>query len=278
MFTYVNGQVIPNNEVRISPFDHGFLYGVGVFETFRTYNGTPFLLEEHLKRLNRSLQELQINLYITWDEVQDILKKLERANGWKNAYVRFNVSAGEGEIGLQTAPYEHPNIIVFQKQLAAAGPIAEKRGVWLQTRRNRPEGESRLKSHHYLNNIFGKREAGSDPSIEGLFLTEDGFVAEGVVSNIFWSKERTLYTPALQTGILNGVTRQFVMDLAKEAGLRVEEGMYTPDEAEAADEVFVTNSIQEIVPLQALGKKVFPGAAGEVVQYLFTRYRSAVRL
>ena len=278
MFTYVNGQVMPNNEVRISPFDHGFLYGVGVFETFRTYNGTPFLLDEHLKRLNRSLQELQINLSITSDEVQDILKKLEKANGWNNAYVRFNVSAGEGEIGLQTAPYQHPNIIVFQKQLAAAGPIAEKRGTWLQTRRNRPEGESRLKSHHYLNNIFGKREAGSDPSIEGLFLTEDGFVAEGVVSNIFWAKERTLYTPALQTGILNGVTRQFVMDLAKESGLHVKEGMYTPDEAESADEVFVTNSIQEIVPLQALGKKAFPGAAGKVVQHLFTQYRSAVRL
>lgn len=278
MFTYVNGQMIPNNEVRISPFDHGFLYGVGVFETFRTYNGIPFLLEEHLNRLNRSLQELHINLHVTRDEARDILVKLEKANGWRNAYVRFNVSAGEGEIGLQTAPYQHPNIIVFQKQLAAAGLMAEKRGIWLKTRRNRPEGESRLKSHHYLNNIFGKREAGSDPSIEGIFLTEDGFVAEGVVSNVFWTKERTLYTPALQTGILNGVTRQFVMGLARESGLCVKEGMYTPDEAESADEVFVTNSIQEIVPLQTLGKKAFPGAAGEVVQYLFTHYRSAVRL
>lgn len=278
MFTYVNGQMIPNNEVRISPFDHGFLYGVGVFETFRTYNGIPFLLEEHLNRLNLSLQELHINLHVTRDEARDILVKLEKANGWRNAYVRFNVSAGEGEIGLQTAPYQHPNIIVFQKQLAAAGPMAEKRGIWLKTRRNRPEGESRLKSHHYLNNIFGKREAGSDPSIEGIFLTEDGFVAEGVVSNVFWTKERTLYTPALQTGILNGVTRQFVMGLAGESGLCVKEGMYTPDEAESADEVFVTNSIQEIVPLQALGKKAFPGAAGEVVQHLFTQYRSAVRL
>jgi 4-amino-4-deoxychorismate lyase len=278
MFTYVNGQMIPNNEVRISPFDHGFLYGVGVFETFRTYNGIPFLLEEHLNRLNRSLQELHINLHVTRDEARDILVKLEKANGWRNAYVRFNVSAGEGEIGLQTAPYQHPNIIVFQKQLAAAGPMAEKRGIWLKTRRNRPEGESRLKSHHYLNNIFGKREAGSDPSIEGIFLTEDGFVAEGVVSNVFWTKERTLYTPALQTGILNGVTRQFVMGLAGESGLCVKEGMYTLDEAESADEVFVTNSIQEIVPLQALGKKAFPGAAGEVVQHLFTQYRSAVRL
>ncbi|MCM3789190.1 aminodeoxychorismate lyase [Domibacillus indicus] len=277
MFTYVNGQVIPNSEVRISPFDHGFLYGVGVFETFRTYDGTPFLLDEHLNRLNRSLQELHIDLHVAREEVLDILAQLEEANGWRDAYIRFNVSAGEGDIGLQTAPYQKPNVIVFQKKLAPAGPMAEKRGVWLETRRNRPEGESRLKSHHYLNNIFGKREAGSDPSIEGIFLTEDGFVAEGVVSNMFWIKKGTLYTPALQTGILGGVTRRFVMDIARDTGLRFEEGLYTPAEAEAADEVFVTNSIQEIVPLRALGEKAFPGAAGEAVQLLFKQYRSAVR-
>ncbi|MEM1503471.1 aminodeoxychorismate lyase [Domibacillus sp. 8LH] len=277
MFTYVNGQVIPNSEVRISPFDHGFLYGVGVFETFRTYDGTPFLLDEHLNRLNRSLQELHIDLHVACEEVLDILAQLEEANGWRDAYIRFNVSAGEGDIGLQTAPYQKPNVIVFQKKLAPAGPMTEKRGVWLETRRNRPEGESRLKSHHYLNNIFGKREAGSDPSIEGIFLTEDGFVAEGVVSNMFWIKKGTLYTPALQTGILGGVTRRFVMDIACDTGLRVEEGLYTPAEAEAADEVFVTNSIQEIVPLRALGEKAFPGAAGEAVQLLFKQYRRAVR-
>ncbi|MCI2254939.1 aminodeoxychorismate lyase [Domibacillus sp. PGB-M46] len=277
MFTYVNGQVIPNSEVRISPFDHGFLYGVGVFETFRTYDGAPFLLDEHLNRLNRSLQELHIDLHVVREEVLDILAQLEEANGWRDAYIRFNVSAGEGDIGLQTAPYQKPNVIVFQKKVASAGPMTEKRGVWLQTRRNRPEGESRLKSHHYLNNIFGKREAGSDPSIEGIFLTEDGFVAEGVVSNMFWIKKGTLYTPALQTGILGGVTRRFVMDIARDTGLRVEEGLYTPAEAEAADEVFVTNSIQEIVPLRALGEKAFPGAAGEAVQLLFKQYRRAVR-
>ncbi|WP_050181819.1 aminodeoxychorismate lyase [Domibacillus robiginosus] len=278
MFTYVNGQIVPNSEVRISPFDHGFLYGIGVFETFRTYNGTPFLLDEHLNRLNKSLQELQIDLYISRDEVLDILMQLKRANGWSDAYIRFNVSAGEGDIGLQTVPYQKPNVIVFQKELAPAGPMTEKRGIWLETRRNRPEGKSRLKSHHYLNNIFGKREAGSDPAIEGLFLTENGFVAEGVVSNVFWTKEGTLYTPALQTGILNGITREFVMDIARDTNLQVEEGLYTRAEAEAADEVFVTNSIQEIVPLQALGGRVFPGAAGEVVQRLFTQYRCAVRL
>ncbi|OES45163.1 aminodeoxychorismate lyase [Domibacillus iocasae] len=278
MYTYVNGQVVPNNEVRISPFDHGFLYGVGVFETFRTYDRKAFLLDEHLERLNKSIRELNIDLHVTRQQAEAILGQLNEANGWDNAYIRFNVSAGSGEIGLQTEPYQNPNVIVFQKGLKAAGAMTEKQGVWLKTRRNRPEGEYRLKSHHYLNNIFGKREAGSDPSIEGLFLTEDGFVAEGVVSNVFWTKKRTLYTPALQTGILNGVTRQFVINIAREAGLTVEEGLYKPNEIETADEVFVTNSIQEIVPLQAVGEKVLPGKAGNAVKQLFKMYQEAVRL
>ncbi|WP_046179389.1 aminodeoxychorismate lyase [Domibacillus tundrae] len=278
MYTYVNGQVIQNNEVRISPFDHGFLYGVGVFETFRTYDGKPFLLDEHLSRLNDSMRELNIDLHVTRGQAESILAQLNEANGWNNAYIRFNVSAGDGEIGLQTAPYQYPNVIVFQKELKPAGATTEKQGVWLDTRRNRPEGGYRLKSHHYLNNIFGKREAGNDPSIEGLFLTEDGFVAEGVVSNLFWTKKKTLYTPALQTGILNGVTRQFVMKIAHKAGLNVEEGLYTVDDVAAADEVFVTNSIQEMVPLHQVGKKAFPGKAGNAVQQLFTMYREAVRL
>lgn len=278
MYTYVNGQVIQNIEVRISPFDHGFLYGVGVFETFRTYDGKPFLLDEHLSRLNDSMRELNIDLHVTRGQAESILAQLNEANGWNNAYIRFNVSAGDGEIGLQTAPYQYPNVIVFQKELKPAGAMTEKQGVWLDTRRNRPEGGYRLKSHHYLNNIFGKREAGNDPSIEGLFLTEDGFVAEGVVSNLFWTKKKTLYTPALQTGILNGVTRQFVMKIAHKAGLNVEEGLYTVDDVAAADEVFVTNSIQEMVPLHQVGKKACPGKAGNAVQQLFTMYREAVRL
>ncbi|WP_046174725.1 aminodeoxychorismate lyase [Domibacillus indicus] len=278
MYTYVNGQIIPNDKVRISPFDHGFLYGVGVFETFRTYEGKAFLLDEHINRLNESLQELNIELAVPLSEAESILAQLYKANGWKNAYIRFNVSAGEGEIGLQTASYRKPNMIVFQKELQPAGAMAEKKGVWLETKRNRPEGDRRLKSHHYLNNIFGKREAGSDPSVEGLFLTEDGYVAEGVVSNIFWIKENTLYTPSLQTGILNGITRQFVISIALKAGLRAEEGLYPAGDLEKAEEVFVTNSIQEIVPLRLVGKTAFPGREGKVVQQLFTHYRGAVRL
>lgn len=277
MYAFINGEIKRNNDVLISPFDHGFLYGVGVFETFRTYEGKVFLLEEHVNRLNAALRELNIDLHVTGREVENIVARLEEANGWANSYIRFNVSAGEGEIGLQTAPYKQPNVIVFQKPLQPAGEMSEKSGIWLETRRTRPEGAFRLKSHHYLNNIFGKREVGNDPLTEGLFLTEDGFVAEGVVSNLFWVKRKTVYTPSLDTGILNGVTRLFVIELARSAGFHVNEGLFTPAEAEAADEVFVTNSIQEIVPLLSLNEKPFPGQRGETVQLFFKQYREAVR-
>lgn len=277
MYAFINGEIKRNNDVLISPFDHGFLYGVGVFETFRTYEGKVFLLEEHVNRMNAALRELNIDLHVTGREVENIVARLVEANGWANSYIRFNVSAGEGEIGLQTVPYKQPNVIVFQKPLQPAGKISEKSGIWLETRRTRPEGAFRLKSHHYLNNIFGKREVGNDPLTEGLFLTEDGFVAEGVVSNLFWVKGKTVYTPSLDTGILNGVTRLFVIELARSAGFHVNEGLFTPAEAEAADEVFVTNSIQEIVPLSSLNEKPFPGQRGETVQLFFKQYREAVR-
>jgi 4-amino-4-deoxychorismate lyase len=278
VYTYVNGNIVRSQDVRISPFDHGFLYGIGVFETFRTYGGKPFLLDEHLVRLNESLTELNIDLQLNRSDIEKMLSMLFDANGWENAYIRLNVSAGDGEIGLQTTSYRTPNIIIFQKPLQEAGSFADKRGEWLTLRRNSPEGRFRLKSHHYLNNVFGKREIGNDPKIEGIFLTENGYVAEGVVSNIFWTQQNTLYTPARETGILDGVTRRFVMKIAMEAGMEIEEGLYRPEHVQSADEVFVTNSIQEIVPLSAIGNKSFPGAEGAAVKALFTRYRKAVRL
>lgn len=274
MFIYLNGEIIPKEQAQISPFDHGFLYGLGVFETFRIYNGHPFLLDDHLERLNNSLRTLLIKKEFNRSETVELLQSLSKANGWEHSYIRFNVSAGNGEIGLQTAAYEKPNVIVFQKPLPPPDGLAEKQGKWLTTRRNSPELNERLKSHHYLNNIAGKREAGNDGSIEGIFLNEAGKVAEGVVSNIFWIKENTLYTPAVETGILNGVTRRYVMHIAEKAGMTVNEGFFHPEEVEAADEAFFTNSIQEVTAVSQIGNQAFPGKHGAWTNKLFSCYAS----
>ncbi|MFT9600980.1 aminodeoxychorismate lyase [Mesobacillus sp.] len=272
MFVYSNGQFVSKDEITISPFDHGFLYGLGVFETFRIYNGHPFLLDDHMERLNAGLRVLNIEAEFPRGETVKILDELLVKNNLRDAYIRFNVSAGNGEIGLQTESYREPNVIVFAKPLPPAGEMSEKKAVLLDLRRNTPEGAERLKSHHYLNNVLAKREAGPAMDTEGIFLTEEGSLAEGIVSNVFWCRDGVLYTPAVETGILNGITRRFVIALARNAGIEVREGFYKKEEAEAADEMFLTNSIQEIVPVTDFSGKSFPGKSGEMANSLFGKY------
>lgn len=266
MLIYVNGTYVEASEAKISPYDHGYLYGLGVFETFRIYNGHPFLLDDHYERLTDALSVLQIEWKMTKDDVLRILQELLVRNGLDHAYVRFNVSAGIGEIGLQTESYEEPSVIVFIKPLPVPGEVLEKEGVILKQKRNTPEGAFRLKSHHYLNNILGKREIGNVVNKEGIFFTEAGHVAEGIVSNLFFMKKGVLYTPSLETGILNGITRAFIIRIAEVLGVHVEEGLFTQKELLSADEVFVTNSIQEIVPLNQIEGVNFPGKEGEATK------------
>jgi 4-amino-4-deoxychorismate lyase len=274
MYVYINGQFAKKEEVMISPFDHGFLYGLGVFETFRIYNGHPFLLDDHLDRLNASMKMLNIEAAFTRGEVLRILNELLAKNGHSHAYIRFNVSAGNGEIGLQTESYTQPNVIVFSKPLPAPEVMAEKKAILLEINRNTPEGSERLKSHHYLNNVLAKREIGSATDSEGIFLTQEGFLSEGIVSNIFWYRDGILFTPDIETGILNGITRRFVIAMAREAGLEVREGFYKQEEAESADEMFLTNSIQEIVPVTSFSGVYYPGKEGHIVKTLYRHYEA----
>ncbi|PFA16827.1 MULTISPECIES: aminodeoxychorismate lyase [Bacillus cereus group] len=279
MLIYVNGTYVEASEAKISPYDHGYLYGLGVFETFRIYNGHPFLLDDHYERLTDALSVLQIEWKMTKDGVLRILQELLVRNGLDHAYVRFNVSAGIGEIGLQTESYEEPSIIVFIKPLPVPGEVLEKEGVILKQKRNTPEGAFRLKSHHYLNNILGKREIGNVVNKEGIFFTEAGHVAEGIVSNLFFMKKGVLYTPSLETGILNGITRAFIIRIAEVLGVHVEEGLFTQKELLSADEVFVTNSIQEIVPLNQIEGVNFPGKEGEATKAfvgIYEMYRESL--
>ncbi|TFE01942.1 aminodeoxychorismate lyase [Jeotgalibacillus sp. R-1-5s-1] len=272
MKLYLNGQIVEEKDAVISPFDHGFLYGMGVFETFRTYDGHPFLLGDHLERLNTSLKDMNIDYEMRFEQTCEIIRRLLEANGGEDGYFRLNISAGERGIGLDPSPYAEPTVMLLQKPVPPV--LASKTGQWLKLRRNTPETATRLKSHHYLNNLAARREI-SSPSIEGLFLTEGGFAAEGITSNLFWVKKDTLFTPAVETGILPGVTRKLVMRLALLKGLRVEEGFFKAEEVEQADEVFVTNSIQELIPLTKLGAATFNGQ--HISRSLKSLYEQAVK-
>jgi 4-amino-4-deoxychorismate lyase len=210
--------------------------------------------------------------------VYELLQQLLRLNHLEeeDVTVRLNISAGNGEVGKLLQPYNHPTVLCFIRK---APPIqnTEKNTVILQLRRNTPEGTQRLKSHHYLNNILGKRELRATPDVEGIFLTEQGYVAEGVVSNVFWVKEDIVYTPSIETGILDGITRQFVIKCLNKLGIPIREGFYTKRELLDATEVMITNSSQEVVPVKKVDEYVFEGYNGIIVQKiseLYCQYRS----
>lgn len=257
MIVYKDGSWQPIEETSVSVMDHGFLYGVGLFETFRTYKGAPFLFHDHLTRLRNGLE----SVYINWQEsdkhlrelVTEALQKNEVADG----VIRLNVTAGISNWGLPTETYHAPSLLLFTRPVPEVA-TESKGAVFLELRRNTPEGDTRLKSHHYLNNLLGKRELGARTDVEGIFLTQEGYVAEGLVSNIFGIKGDTIYTPSISTGILNGVTRKFILHLSSLIGLNVKEGTFTPEELFQADEVFITNSAQEIIRIDRLDAKAIP--------------------
>ncbi|WP_240421472.1 aminodeoxychorismate lyase [Paenibacillus periandrae] len=258
MKIYINGRVTNEQEAMVSVYDHGFLYGIGLFETFRTYDGQPFLLEKHRARLQAGCEQLGIAYQTEAGQWEQIVQSLLHANELRNAYIRFTVTAGQEALGLPVGSYAEPSVIVYIKSLPPRNEQQDRYGKslqLLQLPRNTPEGPVRLKSLHFMNNILAKRELQQYPwadGAEGLLVDGQGRIAEGIVNNVFYVKHGRLYTPSLATGILPGITRAFVISLAEAAGVYVEEGLYDWSTIREADEVFITNSIQEIVPITKL--------------------------
>jgi 4-amino-4-deoxychorismate lyase len=289
MKLYVNGNIINEEQAVVSVYDHGFLYGMGLFETFRTYGGRPFLLERHLERLAAGCRELEIQHAPKSCEVNRIVQELLEANGLTDAYIRYTITGGTNILGLPTDEYKEPTTIVYMKPLPQPNEALYEKGKALQLlrlRRNTPEGPLRQKSLHYMNNILAKRELAGYPyaaGAEGLMLDAGGHIAEGIVSNVFYLQGERLCTPSTHTGILPGITRRFVLELAADLGLHPEEGFYRWEELRAADEIFITNSIQELVPITTLydiqGESftMSEGKTGPITRQLLGRYRSTAK-
>jgi len=281
----LNGSVMDASEAVVSVYDHGFLYGIGLFETFRTYAGKPYLLDRHMNRLYSGCTQLGIHYQANMEQVAVLVNELLEANGLKDGYVRLTVSAGEAELGLPTGDYEQPNVLMLVKALPPVNDAVHMRGRelrLLQTKRNTPEGDVRFKSLHYMNNIIAKREllaSSASPGAEGLMLSREGWLAEGIVSNLFFAKDNVVYTPDLATGILPGITRERVLELAVSAGYQVQEGLYSYERLQEADEIWLTNSIQELVPVTMLSEAngntvtVGNGQAGTITKRLLSLYR-----
>ncbi|WP_028595174.1 aminotransferase class IV [Paenibacillus assamensis] len=281
-----NGELKSTDEAMVSVADHGFLYGMTLFETMRTYGGKPFLWERHLERLYSACHQLGVVLELDKEKLHRHIQDVMAANKLPEAYIRLTVSAGEQGDGLPTVDYTNPQIIVFAKPLPQLPSTLYETGKPLQllnTRRSSPETVIRVKSGHYMNNIIAKRELGTYASAlqgaEGLMLNAEGNIAEGIVSNVLWIKDGQLYTPAIETGILPGITRAAVLELAEQQDIRYEEGAYTWSHLLEADEVFLTTSIQELVPVTLLCDVeerqyvVGDGTIGRLTNQLLERYR-----
>ena len=276
---YLNGSLVPLSQARLSPLDHGFLYGYGLFETMRAYSGHIFRLEAHLARLRRAAGALGMNL----DSLPDLGKALHDtldANHLTDARIRLTLSGGQGEPIPDITTCPEPTVLITARDYTPHPDSVYREGfrvIVSSIRRNTRSPVSGLKSLSYLDNLLARREAKSAGAHEAIMLNEQGFVAEGSTSNIFLVSGNTLFTPGEDSGILPGVTRGVVLELARSARIEAIEKKVALEELAAADEAFCTNSLIEIMPITRIDERAIgPGLPGAVTQTLIAAYRRLV--
>lgn len=278
LLVWLNGELVTKSQAKVSVFDHGFLYGDGVFEGIRAYNGRVFMLDEHLDRLYESAKSIWLTIPMTKEEMKEAILKTLRANGLKDAYIRVVVSRGEGDLGLDPRKCSKPNVVVITDKIELFPEEFYERGIEMVTvsvRRNSPQAlNPNIKSLNYLNNILAKIEAINAGKPEGLMLTIDGYVAEGTGENIFIVKKGVILTPPAHMGILKGITRQVVINLACESGISVREEVLTLHDVYTADECFITGTAAEIMPVVKLdGRTIGDGVPGPITKALIKKFR-----
>jgi branched-chain amino acid aminotransferase len=282
MLVYLNGRFVAKAQAQVSVFDHGFLYGDGVYETMRAYGGKLFLLKKHLARLKHSADAISLKLPMRLDKIGDALNEALSINKLQEAYVRLHLSRGPGEIGLDPALCVAPTMVIVAKPFHDYPAAYYEQGVSVAivtTRRNHPLAlPPSVKGTNFLNNILAKIEAIQAGAYEGIMLNWEGYVAEGTISNIFMVRKGVLYTPHLDTGILEGVTRDLVLRLAKRKKIPVKEVMLRPKDIMSSNECFITNTTMEIMPVTTIDeKKIEKGIPGPVTAVLHQAYRKEVR-
>ncbi len=263
MWIYLNNKFVTGEEAVISVFDHGFLYGDGVYETIRSYGSRIFMRDEHLSRLFRSAAAIGLTIPIPAKRWGDILHEAmvrnEVGTDLRDAYLRITISRGTGDIGLDPALCPSPTVVVMAKPLVPPASHLYATGVNVIvscTKRNLPSALSpQIKTTNFLNNIQAKREAIAAGAFDSVLLNWEQHVTECTVSNVFFVMDGTLRTPALECGILDGITRMIVIRLAGELNVHVEEGRYTVDQLYRADECFLTNTSMEIMPVTSVDRR-----------------------
>ncbi len=283
MQVFIDGEFYSKENAKISVFDHGFLYGDGVFEGIRVYNNRVFKLKEHIDRLFDSAKAIMLKIPLSKQElIEKTLETCKRSEVYDSGYIRLIVSRGVGDLGLDVRKCKEPSIVIIASHISLYPDELYEKGlkiVTVPTRRNIPEALSpAIKSLNYLNNVLAKIEAVNAGVEEAIMMNNEGYVSECTGDNIFIIKGNQLITPAPHLGILNGITRTTIMALAKKAKLEVLEKTLTRYDLYISDECFLTGSAAEVIPVISIdGRKINEGLVGEHTKKLITLFREHVK-
>ncbi len=274
---YINGKFVPKEEASISIYDHGFLYGDGVFEGIRAYNGRVFRLYEHIDRLYDSAKAISLEIPLTKEEMKEVILETLRRNGLKDAYIRPIVTRGIGDLGLDPRKCSNPTVIVITQQWGAMyGDLYEKglSAITVCIRRNPPESlPPNIKSLNYLNNVLAKIEANVKGGDEAIFLDVRGNISEGSGDNIFIVKRGKIITPPTLNN-LRGITREVAIEIVHRLNIPLYEAQLGLFDLYTADEVFVTGTAAEIAPIVKIdGRIIGDGKPGRITKKLMEEFR-----
>ena len=278
---YLNGEFVSKENAKVSVYDHGFLYGDGIFEGIRIYNGNIFKCKEHLNRLYDSAKSIMLDIPLSYDEMQQALVETIRRNGLRDGYIRLVVSRGPGDLGLDPRRSPKANVIIIVEKLSIYPEEAYLNGlktISVSTRRNIPDAlNAKIKSLNYLNNVLTKIQANLAGVGEAIMLNPQGYVVEGSSDNIFIVKRGIVYTPPCYLGALEGITRQAIIEICNRVGYPVKEEPFTLHDVYVADEVFFTGTAAEVIAVREVdGRIIGEGKAGPVTTHLLKEFRSIV--
>jgi len=275
---YVDGEWVPKSRASVSVFDHGLLYGDGVFEGIRVYDGVIFQFKEHLDRLYSSAKSIKLRLPFPLEEMTKALVETIKRNRLKDAYIRLVVTRGVGDLGVDPRKCRKPSLIIIAESVDPSyGVIAKQRGISAiisSVRRDSVDATSHeIKSLNYLNSVMAKLEAVDVGADDALMLDRSGFVSEATTTNLFLVKNEEVFTPPSSAGILPGVTRKRTIKLVRELGYNMLERALTPYDVTNADEAFLTGTLAEIVPLvKVKGIEIGDGEPGPITHQIMDAF------
>jgi branched-chain amino acid aminotransferase len=279
---WISGKLYDKDDAKISVYDHGLLYGDGVFEGMRSYSGKVFRLEQHLDRLWKSAKAIWLEIPMSREALASAVNETLATNGIRDGYIRLVVTRGAGALGLDPNKTSNPQVIIITDHIALYPKEFYDQGLTIitaSTVRNHPAALSpRIKSLNYLNNIMAKIEGLQAGCVEALMLNHKGEVAECTGDNIFLVRRGEIYTPPLDAGILEGITRDAIIEIARAAGRTVHEIALTRHDVFIADEVFLTGSAAEVIPVVKVDSRVIgDGKPGPITRDLTQRFHEATR-